>query len=100
MIRGFFCHVRHDPEITVKKTVRAALALVALCTTSLACAQTSSRLDEILRTGKLRVCTPGDYKPFSLAKSDGSYEGIDIDLMQSAFASEKDRKSTRLNSSH
>ena len=23
----------------------------------------SSRLDEIVKSGKLRVCTPGDYKP-------------------------------------
>lgn len=44
----------------------------------------ASRLDDVLKAGKLRVCTPGDYKPFSLAKPDGSYEGIDIDLAQSA----------------
>ena len=42
-----------------------------------------SRLDAIQKSGKLRVCTPGDYKPFSLAKADGSYEGIDVDLVQS-----------------
>src|SRR5262245_5201777 len=51
---------------------------------SIAHAQSASRLDDVMRTGKLRVCTPGDYKPFSLAKADGTYEGIDIDLMQSA----------------
>jgi cyclohexadienyl dehydratase len=72
------------PETKVKKTLSAALALVAACAVNLADAQTPSRLDDVLRTGKLRVCTPGDYKPFSLAKSDGTYEGIDIDLMQSA----------------
>ena len=44
----------------------------------------SSRLDAVMSAGKLRVCTPGDYKPFSLAKADGTYEGIDIDLMQAA----------------
>ena len=42
-----------------------------------------SRLDAIQKSGTLRVCTPGDYKPFSLAKADGSYEGIDVDLVQS-----------------
>ena len=31
----------------------------------------------------LRVCTPGDYKPFSLAKPDGTFEGLDIDLARS-----------------
>ena len=41
-----------------------------------------SRLDAIQKSGKLRVCTPGDYKPFSLAKPDGSFEGLDVDLVQ------------------
>jgi cyclohexadienyl dehydratase len=34
--------------------------------------------------GRLRVCTPGDYKPFSLARADGSFEGLDVDLVQAA----------------
>jgi len=42
-----------------------------------------SRLEAIQKNGTLRVCTPGDYQPFSLAKPDGSYEGIDVDLVQS-----------------
>jgi len=42
-----------------------------------------SHLDAIQKSGALRVCTPGDYKPFSLAKPDGTYEGIDVDLAQS-----------------
>src|SRR5438874_4274423 len=44
----------------------------------------SSRLDEIVKSGKLRVCTPGDYKPFSLLRPDGTYEGLDIDLVQAS----------------
>src|SRR5689334_5052193 len=44
----------------------------------------TSRLDEVMKSGKLRVCSPGDYKPFSYAKPDGTFEGIDIDLVQSA----------------
>src|SRR5215470_3961684 len=66
---------------------RLAAALVLLFFASFASgarADSASRLDEVLRTGKLRVCTPGDYKPFALAKTDGTYEGIDIDLMQAA----------------
>jgi len=47
-------------------------------------AQSTSRLDEVLKAGRLRVCSPGDYRPFSLAKPDGSFEGLDIDLVQSA----------------
>jgi len=47
-------------------------------------APSGSRLDDVIKSGKLRVCTPGDYKPFSLARADGGYEGLDIDLVQSA----------------
>jgi cyclohexadienyl dehydratase len=42
-----------------------------------------SRLDAVQKSGALRVCTPGDYKPFSFARPDGTYEGLDIDLAQS-----------------
>ena len=42
-----------------------------------------SRLDAVQKSGALRVCTPGDYKPFSLAKPDGTYEGLDVELAQS-----------------
>ncbi len=42
---------------------------------------TSSRLDSVQKTALLRICTPGDYKPFAFHKADGSYEGIDVDLM-------------------
>jgi cyclohexadienyl dehydratase len=40
----------------------------------------ASRLDQVQKNGKLQVCTPGDYKPFSLqrwlhlAKATGDYE--------------------------
>jgi cyclohexadienyl dehydratase len=43
-----------------------------------------SRLDDVIKAGKLRVCSPGDYKPFSFLRPDGGYEGLDIDLVQSA----------------
>jgi cyclohexadienyl dehydratase len=42
-----------------------------------------SRLDAVQKSGVLRVCTPGDYKPFSLARADGGFEGIDVDFVQS-----------------
>ncbi len=64
------------------------LAGAAVLAAAAAAAQTpapaASRLDEIVKSGKLRVCTPGDYKPFSLHKPDGSYEGLDIDLVQAS----------------
>ena len=46
--------------------------------------QSGSRLDDVIKSGKLRVCTPGDYKPFSVQRLDGGFEGLDIDLVQSA----------------
>nr|WP_316644029.1 transporter substrate-binding domain-containing protein [uncultured Roseateles sp.] len=44
----------------------------------------ASRLDQVQKSGKLRVCTPGDYKPFSLLRADGGFEGLDVDLVQMA----------------
>lgn len=43
----------------------------------------SSRLDAVLESKTLRVCTTGDYKPYTFLKPDGSYEGIDISMAQS-----------------
>jgi cyclohexadienyl dehydratase len=42
-----------------------------------------SALNRIAQSGTLRVCTPGDYKPFSFQRPDGSFEGLDVDLMGS-----------------
>lgn len=43
----------------------------------------SSRLDAVTARGTLRVCTTGDYKPFSFLAPDGKFEGIDIDMAES-----------------
>ena len=43
-----------------------------------------SRLDAVQKSGKLRICTPGDYTPFALQKSEGVFEGLDVDLVQTA----------------
>src|SRR5437868_10377165 len=64
----------------------ALCALSAVGATSAAIAQ-DSRLDGVMKSGVLRVCTPGDYKPFSLAKPDGTFEGIDVDLINAAAKS-------------
>jgi len=67
---------------------RSLIGFVLACVlpASLALAQvpSGSRLDDVIKSGKLRVCTPGDYKPFSYQRPDGGYEGLDIDLVQSA----------------
>ena len=61
-------------------TLCAALALAAL-------PARSATIDDVVKAGVLRACTPGDYKPFSYATGEGTYEGLDIDLMQSLAAS-------------
>ncbi|MBQ0816272.1 MAG: transporter substrate-binding domain-containing protein [Marinobacter sp.] len=65
---------------------RLFIFALSLFVSSFAAAQDSatSRLDVVQSQGKLRVCTPGDYKPFSLHRPDGGYEGLDIDLVQAA----------------
>jgi cyclohexadienyl dehydratase len=64
--------------------VPAALALglaTALAPAALSQSAPSSRLDEILARGTLKVGTTGDYKPFTfLNKETGQYEGYDIDV--------------------
>ncbi|AOK28346.1 MULTISPECIES: transporter substrate-binding domain-containing protein [Burkholderia] len=43
----------------------------------------ASRLDDVLARGTLRICTTGDYKPYTYRREDGQYEGIDIDMAAS-----------------
>lgn len=44
-------------------------------------------LARVAQNATLRVCTPGDYKPFSFQHAPGEFEGLDIDLAQSLAAS-------------
>lgn len=48
-------------------------------------AQAQSHLDTVLSTKVLKVCTTGDYKPYSYLRADGQYEGLDI-IMANALA--------------
>lgn len=74
----------------------AAIAMAVSCMGSTAFGQTNgtqagtqaaqqpgSRLATVMARGTLRVCTTGDYKPYSFMKPDGAFEGIDIDMAQS-----------------
>lgn len=63
-----------------------ALTIVIVSMSAHAQSAADSTLDAVMKAGVLRACTPGDYKPFSFLKPDGSYEGIDIDLAQSLAA--------------
>ena len=63
----------------------ALLLLSAVLSVAPAFGQTApSRLDDIVKSSKLRVCSPGDYRPFSLQRADGGFEGLDIDLVQAS----------------
>ncbi len=68
------------------KRFLASLAVLLASLSANAQATADSALDTVMKAGVLRACTPGDYKPFSFLKPDGSYEGIDIDLAQSLAA--------------
>lgn len=63
------------------KKFLAAIAL--LCVAVSAWAAEPSRLDEVIKSGKLRVCMTGDYKPFTFYKPDNTFEGMDVDLARS-----------------
>lgn len=45
-----------------------------------------SRLDVVTARGELRVCSTGDYRPFTHRAADGSWTGIDIDLARDLAA--------------
>ncbi|WP_115529781.1 transporter substrate-binding domain-containing protein [Xanthomonas campestris] len=60
---------------------RLLIMLLLLCGTATAAAP-ASRLDAVVRAGVLRVCTTGDYRPYSLLRADGQFEGSDIALAQ------------------
>jgi cyclohexadienyl dehydratase len=67
----------------MKKCLTASL-LLGFCSLAHAHdAEQVSHLDKVLQQGQLAVCTTGDYKPYSFLRTDGAYEGIDIELAQS-----------------
>jgi cyclohexadienyl dehydratase len=79
-------HAHGDRMTSSLSRCLAALSFVLASIPAQAQTQADSTLDTVMKAGVLRACTPGDYKPFSFLKPDGSYEGIDIDLAQSLAA--------------
>ncbi|MGY2441582.1 transporter substrate-binding domain-containing protein [Pseudomonas sp. SDO52101_S400] len=68
----------------MKKTKKTKLLAALLLLTGTAQAQeATSHLDLITQKGELRVCTTGDYKPYTFKREDGGFEGIDIAMAQS-----------------
>lgn len=64
------------------KMILAVSALLPLAVVSQAQAATSL-LDTVIEKRELRVCTTGDYKPYTYLRDDGEYEGIDISMTRS-----------------
>jgi cyclohexadienyl dehydratase len=63
------------------KTLLAAGLLLASAAVSTSAS--ASLLDSVQQTGALKICTTGDYKPYTFLREDGRYEGIDVALAES-----------------
>ncbi len=72
---------QHKEEQPMKTVILSALLLAS------GAAQAQSHLDEVRASKILKVCTTGDYKPYSYLRSDGEYEGLDISMAQSLATS-------------
>lgn len=60
------------------KSVKRKLMLGGLLALSLNAQAEPSHLDSVIQQGQLRVCTTGDYKPYTFKAENGEYSGIDI----------------------
>jgi cyclohexadienyl dehydratase len=67
-------------ERMIMKTL-AAVGLLLM--TGGAYAAEASHLDSVIQKKTLRVCTTGDYKPYTFLREDGAYEGIEITMAES-----------------
>ncbi len=68
---------------TLIASLLASLSAMSVTAAAQTAAPAPSTLTRVAESGMLRVCTPGDYKPFSFQRTDGGYEGLDVDLMGS-----------------
>ncbi|MGK9168568.1 transporter substrate-binding domain-containing protein [Inquilinus limosus] len=65
----------------------AAAALLLVLPAAAIAAEPDGRLDAVTKAGVLKVCTTGDYKPFTyLDPAKGEFEGIDIDMARDLAA--------------
>lgn len=65
------------------KIIHALLLIGTLASSAASAQSTPSALERVRDSGELRVCLTGDYKPFGFLRTDGQFEGIDVDLAQS-----------------
>ena len=67
----------------LRRAVLCAAAATPMAWAPAQAQQPGSTLDRVIQSGVLRVCTTGDYRPFTYLQPDGSYVGIDIDQANS-----------------
>lgn len=86
-------HSKHLRSLTLMGVALLGAATISACTaeqdsavnteTSSQTEADSSRLDAIKKANQLKVCTTGDYRPFTyLDLESGDWNGIDIDMAQ------------------
>ena len=63
--------------------LKSTMLLGGLLALSFAAQAEQSHLDSVIQQGQLRVCTTGDYKPYTVKAEDGEYSGIDIAMARS-----------------
>ncbi|TSD84074.1 transporter substrate-binding domain-containing protein [Mycobacterium sp. KBS0706] len=69
------------------RLLATAALLLALPAAAAIAADRTDTLDAVAKAGVLKVCTTGDYKPFTyLDPAKGEYEGIDIDMARDLAA--------------
>ena len=65
----------------MKKMIALVLALVMIAACMTACGSKEVTVASIQKSGKLTIATSPDFPPFESLASDGSVEGIEIDIM-------------------
>ena len=65
------------------RTTTRVSVIGGLLALSLGAQAEPSHLDSVIEQGQLRVCTTGDYKPYTFKTENGEFEGIDIAMAQS-----------------
>jgi cyclohexadienyl dehydratase len=65
------------------KHISSTIMLGGLLALSFGVQAEPSHLDSVIQQGQLRVCTTGDYKPYTYKAETGEYSGIDIAMARS-----------------
>ena len=65
----------------MKKTIALILAVVMLALCLTACGSSEKTVEDIQKKGVLTIATSPDFPPFESLNSDGSVQGIEIELM-------------------